>query len=225
MVHCLSAGGVGYLAVLHAQLFDQQPALAFLPLFVIGLIAHFLIRARSTDTSKTEAARAGQVRPLLQRDEDARGGAAASPGSPTSASPNRHDHLDLDRDDDDNNQDSSSVYSSPLEDEDDDIYEISEESELDPSLFLEVQHDDHIQEEDSNSHRIEEEDHLYANVPQFPFGMQNSQRSDSLEVVGRTVPADNLYPDLCDDGAWQSSGPSSDYNTLSDIELQEDDDK
>eukprot|EP01036_Dinobryon_divergens_P040576 gene40576-53660_t len=35
VVRGFSAGGVGYLAVLHGQLFDQQPGLAFIPLFAI----------------------------------------------------------------------------------------------------------------------------------------------------------------------------------------------
>lgn len=219
VVHGFSAGCVGYLAVLHAQLFDQQPALAFLPLFVIGLVAHFFIRARSTDTSKTEA-EVGQVSPLLPRDAKegdkvARGEAAVLQGFPTSASPN---HPDLDRDEDDYNLDSSSMYSSPLEDEDEDqdwdssdIYESYGDSEVDPGLFLELQQDYQIQEEDLYSHPDED---------QTPFGKQDSQRSASPEVLSRPA-RDNLYPDLRNDGVWQSSGASSDYNTISDLELQD----
>ena len=56
--------------MLHAQLFDLQPVLAFLPLFVIGLVVHFFIRAtRATDMSRSTEAELGQVRPLLLRDE------------------------------------------------------------------------------------------------------------------------------------------------------------
>eukprot|EP01036_Dinobryon_divergens_P022313 gene22314-30557_t len=45
-----------------ARLFDLQPVLAFLPLFVIGLVAHFFIRAtRATGMSRSTEAELGQV--------------------------------------------------------------------------------------------------------------------------------------------------------------------
>ena len=139
--------------MLHAQLFEQQPALAFLPLFVVGLVAHFFIRARSADASRAVEVEAGQVRPLLLREDKA---ADDAPRSQPQPHPLHHaPPLDLALVDDCDNDSSSSIYSSPKEDEDEDgyddqdgdrdwvsgdaIYEVYDEGELDPELFLELQ--------------------------------------------------------------------------------------
>lgn len=151
VVRGFSAGGVGYLAVLHGQLFDQQPGLAFIPLFAIGVIAYFVIRASAADSSKAEAARVGQVHPLIERDtkadnEDVYGESATALRSAAHASLNQASHIDLVDDPDSYHPDSSSVYSSPLEDEDSDdldrdgdVFMLFEDSEVDPSLVLDEQ--------------------------------------------------------------------------------------
>ena len=205
VVQGLSAGGVGYLAVLHAQLFEQQPGLAFLPLFVVGLVVHFFIRAKSAEANRAaEEAGAGQVRPLLLQEAKAAEGHDRPPTT-TDVPPSLqlHPHrraasssLALDEDD------SSSICSSPLEDgegegddwdrdSDDRIYECYGDDELDPELFLELQQD---------------------GGDDFYPGMQRGLRSAGPEEL------DNLHPDLSGDSACQSSLRSSDYNISDDGE-------
>ena len=180
-MHGLSAGGVGYLAVLHAQLFDQQPPLAFLPLFVICVIVHFVIRTRSADTK----ARTGQVRPLLQGDsktgaEDAvhGEGVVALP----SADDGRHELLDDDLDSED--LDNSSMYSSTLEEDDEDndsdrhsdgLLEVCGEGELDPTLFLDVQ-PGYVVEDDHSYHN-----HVDDDISESFLSMQNSLLQRSVD--------------------------------------------
>lgn len=214
VVHGLSAGGVGYLAVLHAQLFDQQPPLAFLPLFVICVIVHFLIRSRSADAK----ARAGQVRPLLQGDSKTGDEDAAAHGEGVVALPtSAHDgHLDLDDGLDSDHLDSSSMYSSPHEEDDvdndsdrhsDGLLEVYGEGELDPTLFLDVQPGYVVEDDHSYCHNHVDDD--------ISESMQNSllQRSVDAQVLSHP----NLHGIV---GA--SSGLSSDYNTISDdVELEE----
>ena len=224
VVHGLSAGGVGYLAVLHAQLFDQQPGLAFIPLFVVCAVAHFIIRGRSAQASKTktktEAARAGQVHPLLPRDananakagsdEDVRGrGAAAAAAAvnvtvrhPTIASLNDHEEEEdghpYHHEGDDDHLDSSSDYSSPEEDECD--QDIGRDGELEvPYLFLLDVQPGFVNEDDGDLYHNQVDSD---NTSQSMFGVQHGPpRSSGPEV-------------------W-SSDHSSDYNTLSDIDLHD----
>jgi hypothetical protein len=44
-VHVLASAAVGYTVLLHTQLFSVFPALAFLPLFVCLVVAHFVVRS------------------------------------------------------------------------------------------------------------------------------------------------------------------------------------
>ena len=164
MVRGFSAGGVGYLAVLHGQLFDQQPGLAFIPLFAIGVIAYFAVRASSADSSKAEAVRIGQVHPLIERDvkvgnED---NLTVALRPPAHASLDQASHIDLDNYPDSYHPDSSSVYSSPLEDEDsddqdrdEDVFMLFEDSEVDPSLVLDEQPGNLVEGED-HYHKIKD---------------------------------------------------------------------
>ena len=245
VVHGLSAGGVGYLAVLHAQLFDQQPGLAFIPLFVVCAVAHFIIRGRSAQASKTEteAARAGQVHPLLPRDanakagsdEDVRGRGAAAAAAvnvtvrhPTIASLNDHEEEEEDghpyhHEGDDDHLDSSSDYSSPEEDDFD--QDIGRDGELeDPYIFLLDVQPGFVNEDDGDLYHNQVDSD---NTSQSMFGGQHSPpRSSGPEVwASRTAPQHDgnaRYPDLPSDGVWQSSsGHSSDYNTLSDMDLHD----
>ena len=221
------------MAVLHAQLFDLQPGLAFLPLFVIGLVAHFSIRAtRATDKSRSDgAAETGlsQVRPLLpqddaklvQDDSHSHSDAVLVPLRPPSASLN-HDHLNqnlVDLENDISNlPDSSSNYSSPLDDDCQD----GGDSELDPNIFLEFQiqqNDEEVEEDDffplhyyraeGEGKGDEEDDHIV---------MYSDPRSASPVLENWSNPNPNPVDDRGSDSpSWRSS---SDYSSISGVELQ-----
>jgi hypothetical protein len=199
--------------VLHAQLFEQQPALAFLPLFVVGLVAHFFIRARSADASRAAAVEAGQVHPLLpQEDKEAGddhrsriaslgGGGARTAGS----QPHHHPHhpapldLDLDLAEDCDNDSSSSIYSSPVED--DDRYDDDGDRERD--------RDRDWEESGGGLYEVYGEGEL---DPDLFLELQQHGGDDSAGLQSAVA---SLQDD--GDGARQSlSGRSSDYNDPSD---------
>jgi len=50
VVHVAAAALVGYTVLLHTQLFNVLPVLAFLPLFCFCVVTHFAVRARFTST-------------------------------------------------------------------------------------------------------------------------------------------------------------------------------
>ena len=228
MVHSLSAGGVGYVAVLHAQLFDLQPVLAFLPIFVIGLVVHFFIRSKSAATGMAggaESGTSGHVHPLLSgdakvigsADEDGDIGAVVALRSPVAQSHKpQHLHLDLGGDDP---GDSSSHYSSPVDDDDGDdsddgIYDDDGDCELEPGHVMEWRHefDGGVEDEEdffpvqSYRHRMEEDDN-----DNCDYDPSYENRSDLLSGDNYASPR-----------RPQSSGSSSNYNSLSDVELQGD---
>jgi hypothetical protein len=222
MVHSLSAGGVGYVAVLHAQLFDLQPVLAFLPIFVIGLVVHFFIRSKSAATGMAggaESGTSGHVHPLLSRDakvignadEDGDIGAVVALRSPVAQS-HKPQHLRLDLGGDDPG-DSSSHYSSPVDDDDGDDSDDGD-GELEPGYVMEWRHefDGGVEDEEdffpvqTYRHRTEKDD--YDNGDYDP---SYENRFDLLSGDNYTSPR-----------RPQSSGSSSNYNSLSDVELQGD---
>ena len=62
IIHGIAALGIGYTVILHAQLFDVFPAFAFIPIFVIAVIAHFYLKSRHQATSAKQVK--GKVQPI-----------------------------------------------------------------------------------------------------------------------------------------------------------------
>jgi len=72
-IHVVAGAVVGYTVLLHTQLFDVFPALAFLPLFFCCIVAHFLVRStKKRVTPKIRAllprAAAAELNTLEKRD-------------------------------------------------------------------------------------------------------------------------------------------------------------
>ena len=69
IVHSTMALGVGYTVLLHAQLFDLYPALAFLPLFVLIIVVHFYIQTSNSTVRSQQRDQSSMVMPITDDSE------------------------------------------------------------------------------------------------------------------------------------------------------------
>lgn len=69
IVHSTMAFGVGYTVLLHAQLFDLYPALAFLPLFVLIIAVHFYIHTSNSKVRSQPQDQSSIVMPITDDSE------------------------------------------------------------------------------------------------------------------------------------------------------------
>ena len=65
LLHSLFTVAVGYLVLLHIQLYNVQPALAFIPLFTICTVAHFIILSYRNRFNRTAV-----VTPIMEDQND-----------------------------------------------------------------------------------------------------------------------------------------------------------
>jgi hypothetical protein len=74
LVHTAATVSVGYAVLLHTQLFQLFPALAFLPLFLVGVVVHFgLLSSRASAAARAKTGRDARHRQVVPHTDPGRG--------------------------------------------------------------------------------------------------------------------------------------------------------